>query len=48
MGCTILRYYLNMERQDLVRGLGRYNGSLGKRKYADKVIERLRTKWYRL
>ena len=48
MGCTILRYYLNMEQQDLVRGLGRYNGSLGKRKYADKVIERLRTKWYRL
>ena len=48
MGCTILRYYLDMERQDLVRGLGRYNGSLGRRKYADKVIERLRTKWYRL
>ncbi len=48
MGCTILRYYLDVERQDLVRGLGRYNGSLGRRSYADKVIERLRTKWYRL
>jgi soluble lytic murein transglycosylase-like protein len=48
MGCTILRYYLDVERQDLVRGLGRYNGSLGRRTYADKVIERLRTKWYRL
>ena len=48
MGCTILRYYLDMERQDLVRGLGRYNGSLGRRTYADKVIDRLRTKWYRL
>ncbi len=47
MGCTILRYYLNMERQDLVRGLGRYNGSLGRRRYADKVIDRLRDKWFR-
>ena len=47
LGCKILKYYLDMENGDLVRGLGRYNGSLGKRWYADRVIERLRTKWFR-
>jgi soluble lytic murein transglycosylase-like protein len=47
LGCRILKYYLDMERGDLVRGLGRYNGSLGRRQYADRVIERLRTKWFR-
>ena len=48
LGCTILKFYLDMERGDLVKGLARYNGSLGRRVYSDKVIERLRTKWYRL
>jgi soluble lytic murein transglycosylase-like protein len=47
LGCRILKYYLDMEKGDLVRGLGRYNGSLGRRTYADRVIERLRTKWFR-
>ena len=47
LGCKILKYYLDMETGDLVRGLGRYNGSLGKRWYADRVIERLRTKWFK-
>ena len=47
LGCKILKYYLDMEKGDLVRGLGRYNGSLGKRWYADRVIDRLRTKWFR-
>ena len=47
LGCRILKYYLDMERGDLVRGLARYNGSVGKRWYADRVIERLRTKWFR-
>jgi soluble lytic murein transglycosylase-like protein len=46
LGCRILRYYLDRERGDLVRGLARYNGSVGKRWYADRVIERLRTKWF--
>ena len=46
LGCRILKYYLDMERGDLVRGLARYNGSVGKRWYADRVIERLRTKWF--
>jgi soluble lytic murein transglycosylase-like protein len=47
LGCRILKYYLDMERGDLVRGLARYNGSVGKRWYSDRVIERLRTKWFR-
>jgi len=47
MGCTILKYYLDMERGDLTRALGRYNGSLGKFRYPNKVFEALRTRWYR-
>ena len=47
LGCRILKYYLDMERGDLVRGLARYNGSVGKRWYSDRVIERLRMKWFR-
>jgi soluble lytic murein transglycosylase-like protein len=46
LGCRILRYYLDMEKGDLVKGLARYNGSVGKRWYADRVIDRLRTKWF--
>src|SRR5690606_23768934 len=48
LGCRILKYYLDMEKGDLVRGLARYNGSVGKRWYADRVMDRLRTKWFRL
>ena len=47
MGCTILRYYLDMEDGDLVKGLARYNGSTGRRIYSDKVLDRLRTRWFR-
>jgi soluble lytic murein transglycosylase-like protein len=47
LGCQILKYYLDMEKGELVRALGRYNGSLGRRVYADRVINALRTKWYR-
>jgi soluble lytic murein transglycosylase-like protein len=47
LGCRILKYYLDMEGGDLVGGLGRYNGSYGRRSYADRVIDRLRTKWFR-
>ncbi|MBT8092747.1 MAG: lytic transglycosylase domain-containing protein [Gammaproteobacteria bacterium] len=45
-GCTILRFYLDKERGDLRRALGRYNGSLGKRKYPNKVIDKLSRKWF--
>jgi soluble lytic murein transglycosylase-like protein len=47
-GCTILKYYLEMEKGDLKRALGRYNGSLGKRKYPNLVLDKLRLKWYRV
>ena len=36
-GCTILRYYLDMEKGDLFMALGRYNGSRGKAKYPSLV-----------
>jgi soluble lytic murein transglycosylase-like protein len=36
-GCTILRHYLDIERGDLYRALGRYNGSLGKPEYPNMV-----------
>lgn len=36
-GCTILRYYLNLEKGNLFRALGRYNGSLGKSEYPNLV-----------
>ncbi|HEX6992608.1 MAG TPA: transglycosylase SLT domain-containing protein [Gammaproteobacteria bacterium] len=47
IGCWILKYYLEMERYDLVRGLARYNGSVGQTWYADRVVQRLNRKWYR-
>jgi soluble lytic murein transglycosylase-like protein len=40
-GCTILRYYLDIEKGDLYRALGRYNGSLGAPEYPNLV----RTAW---
>ncbi len=45
-GCTILKFYLDKENGDLRRALGRYNGSLGKRKYPNKVIDKLSRKWF--
>lgn len=47
-GCTILKYYLDIEKGDLIRALGRYNGSLGKRTYPNKVLDKLRLKWFRV
>ena len=47
-GCTILKYYLELENGDLKRALGRYNGSLGQRKYPNLVLDKLRLKWYRV
>jgi len=45
-GCTILKFYLDKEDGDLRRALGRYNGSLGQRKYPNKVIDKLSGKWF--
>ena len=47
MGCTILKYYLDMEKGHLRRALARYNGSLGRWVYPDKVIRVLNKYWYR-
>jgi soluble lytic murein transglycosylase-like protein len=47
LGCQILRFYLEMERGNLVQGLARYNGSVGRRGYSDRVLDRVRTKWFR-
>jgi len=45
-GCTILKFYLDKEDGDLRRALGRYNGSLGRRKYPNTVIDKLSSKWF--
>lgn len=46
LGCTILKYYLDMEQGRLRPALARYNGSLGKRKYPDKIFNALNKHWY--
>ena len=46
-GCTILKFYLEKENGDLRRALGRYNGSLGKRRYPNQVIDKLSRKWFK-
>lgn len=47
MGCTILKYYLDMEKNDLHEALARYNGSKGSRVYSNKVLDALRKHWYK-
>lgn len=44
-GCMILRHYLDMERGNYFRALGRYNGSLGQAKYPQLVFNTWRNKW---
>ena len=44
-GCTILRHYLDMEKGDLYRALGRYNGSLGQPDYPNMVVGAWRKNW---
>jgi len=44
-GCTILRHYLDLERGDYFRALGRYNGSLGKADYPNLVFGAWRRHW---
>ena len=46
-GCTILGIYLNREKGNLHRALARYNGSVGKHWYPQRVFKALRTTWYR-
>jgi len=44
-GCAILRHYLDLERGDYFRALGRYNGSLGKPEYPNLVLSAWRGRW---
>ncbi len=44
-GCTILRHYLDIERGDLFRALGRYNGSLGQAHYPNLVLGAWKNTW---
>ena len=44
MGCAILRFYLRREHDDYMRALADYNGSVGRRGYADLVFDRW-TRW---
>ncbi len=44
-GCIILRHYLDMEKGDLYRALGRYNGSLGKPEYPNMVRGAWEKQW---
>jgi len=44
-GCTILRHYLDMEKGNLFRALGRYNGSLGRSEYPDLVRAAWHNNW---
>jgi soluble lytic murein transglycosylase-like protein len=44
-GCTILRHYLDIEKGNLYRALGRYNGSLGAPAYPNKVRAAWEKQW---
>jgi soluble lytic murein transglycosylase-like protein len=44
-GCTILRHYLDIEKGDLYRALGRYNGSLGRPEYPNLVLGAWKRNW---
>ncbi|MEK9765366.1 MAG: lytic transglycosylase domain-containing protein [Thalassolituus sp.] len=45
-GCTILKHYLDREKGNLIRALARYNGSLGKTKYPEKVLTAWDKHWF--
>jgi len=47
IGCTILRYYLDMENGELTPALARYNGSVGKKWYPELVLGRLSSRWFK-
>lgn len=45
MGCTILRYYMDKEHNDLTSALARYNGSLYSYKYTNRIFRVLDKRW---
>jgi soluble lytic murein transglycosylase-like protein len=44
-GAVILRHYLDLEKGDYWRALGRYNGSLGQAEYPNMVLAAWRGRW---
>jgi len=38
-GCVILRHYLDIEHGNLFRALGRYNGSVGRPDYPERILK---------
>ena len=44
-GALILRHYIDMEKGDLYRALGRYNGSLGRAEYPTLVVNAWQRNW---
>ena len=44
-GCRILQFYWQRESGDLHRTLAAYNGSLGSRRYSDKVFRAWQSRW---
>jgi len=47
MGCTILSHYLDREKGNLFKALARYNGSVGKGWYPNRIYRALTTRWYK-
>lgn len=45
-GCIILRHYLDIEKGNLFRALGRYNGSLGRPEYPNLVLGAWKRHWH--
>jgi len=45
-GCVILRHYLDIEKGDHERALGRYNGSRGSTRYARRVENAWKQHWH--
>lgn len=44
-GALILRHYIDLEKGDLFRALGRYNGSLGRPEYPTLVVNAWQRHW---
>ena len=44
-GCKILQFYLEREKGHLARALARYNGSLGRTTYSEKVLLAWENSW---
>jgi len=44
-GALILRHYIDIEKGDLYRALGRYNGSLGRPEYPTLVVNAWQKNW---